>query len=70
MAEKKSEPRCGDCGYVMPSQTATSGLRCGFNYYNSSYIMRKFQLMQHFPEVHDYNACDTWANELTGDAAA
>jgi hypothetical protein len=32
--------------------------------------MRKFQLMQHFPEVHDYNACDSWANELTGDAAA
>ena len=26
--------------------------------------MRKFQLMQHFPEVHDYNACESWDNEL------
>ena len=26
--------------------------------------MRKFQLMQHFPEVHNYNACESWANEL------
>ena len=26
--------------------------------------MRKFQLMQHFAEVHDYNACESWANEM------
>jgi hypothetical protein len=25
--------------------------------------MRKFQLMQHFPVVHDYNACDSWIKE-------
>lgn len=26
--------------------------------------MRKFQLMQHFPEVRDDNACESWINEL------
>ncbi len=59
-----ADPRCDSCGYVLPSQTASTGLRCGLNYFKSSYIMRKFQLMQHFPEVHDYNACESWDNEL------
>ena len=61
---KQANPRCDSCGYVLPSQTASTGLRCGLNYFKSNYIMRKFQLMQHFPEVHAYNACESWANEL------
>jgi len=61
---KQADPRCDSCGYVLPSQTASTGIRCGLNYFKSSYIMRKFQLMQHFPEVHDYNACESWTNEL------
>lgn len=61
---QQANPRCDSCGYVLRSQTASTGLRCGLDYYKSSYIMRKFQLMQHFPEVHDYNACESWDNEL------
>ena len=61
---KQADPRCDSCSYVLPSQTASTGLRCGLNYFKSNYIMRKFQLMQHFPEVHAYNACESWANEL------
>ena len=61
---KQADPRCDSCGYVLPSQTSSTGLRCGLNYFKSNYIMRKFQLMQHFPEVHAYNACEAWANEL------
>ena len=62
-ANVQPDPRCDTCSYVLPSQTASTGLRCGFDYYNSSYIMRKFQLMQHFPEVHNYNACGSWTNQ-------
>ena len=61
---QQANPRCDSCGYVLRSQTASTGLRCGLDYYKSSYIMRKFQLMQHFPEVHDYNACESWDNRL------
>ena len=64
---KQPDPRCDSCGYVLPSQTALTGLRCGLDYFNSSYIMRKFQLMQYFPEVHDYNACESWTQELEPD---
>jgi hypothetical protein len=49
---------------VLPSQTALTGLRCGLDYFKSNYIMRKFQLMQHFPEVHGYNACESWDSSL------
>jgi hypothetical protein len=61
---KQADPKCDSCGYVLPSQTSSTGLRCGLDYFKSSYIMRKFQLMQHFPEVHAYKACEAWANEL------
>jgi len=64
---QQSNPICDSCGYVLPSQTASTGLRCSFDYFNSSYIMRKFKLMQHFPEVHDYNACESWTKELVPD---
>ncbi len=62
-ARARMRPVC-TCGYVLRSQTASTGLRCGLDYYKSSYIMRKFQLMQHFPEVHAYNACESWDNRL------
>ena len=61
---KQADPRCDSCCYVLPSQTSSTGIRCGLDHFKSSYIMRKFQLMQHFPEVHAYNACESWANEL------
>lgn len=61
---QQTDPRCDSCGYVLPSQTASTGLRCGLIYFKSNYIMRKFQLMQYFPEVHDYNACESWTEEL------
>jgi hypothetical protein len=56
-------PECKTCGFVLPSQTSQTGLRCGLNYFKSSYIMRKFQLMQHFPVVHEFNACESWLSE-------
>ena len=64
---RQPDPRCDSCAYVLASQTASTGLRCSFDYFNSSYIMRKFKLMQHFPEVHDYNACESWTKELVLD---
>ena len=64
---QQANPRCDSCGYVLRSQTASTGLRFGLDYYKSNYIMRKFQLMQHFPVVHDYNACESWTKELAPD---
>jgi len=61
---QQADPRCDSCGFVLPSQTASTGLRCGLDYFKSNYIMRKFQLMQHFPEVHGYNACESWDSSL------
>lgn len=64
MAHKESvshpSPRCGSCAYVMPSQTASTGLRCGVKYFTSSIMLRKFLRMDHYPEVKVSNACESW----------
>ena len=53
-------PLCQTCKYLMPSPTAKTGLRCGFDYFKASEIARKFKLMSHYPEVKPDNACEKW----------
>ena len=60
-AEHHSDPRCQTCLYVMPSYSASTGLRCGLKYFQSTVLMRKFQRMEHYPEVKEYNACEAWS---------
>lgn len=60
-AEPHSDPRCQTCLYVMPSYSASTGLRCGLKYFQSTVLMRKFQRMEHYPEVKAFNACEAWS---------
>jgi hypothetical protein len=64
MAQVESElypsPRCQSCAFVMPSYSSTTGLRCGLQYFQCTPLMRKFQRMDKFPEVKDFNACEAW----------
>ena len=53
-------PMCSTCRFVLPSETSQTGLRCGLSYFRSTPLMRKFQLMQHFPVVKPENACESW----------
>ncbi|NBO40277.1 MAG: hypothetical protein EBU92_01795 [Betaproteobacteria bacterium] len=53
-------PLCQTCKFLMPSPSAKTGLRCGFDYFKASEIARKFKLMSHFPEVKLDNACEKW----------
>ena len=55
-----SNPMCSSCSYILPSETSSTGLRCGVRYFNSTLFMRKLQQMQHFPEVKASNACESW----------
>jgi hypothetical protein len=45
----------------MPSYSASTGLRCGIKYFQSTVLMRKFQRMEHYPEVKEFNACEAWS---------
>lgn len=66
-----ASPRCATCLYVMPSFTASTGLRCGLKYHQSTLLMRKLLRMDHYPEVKDNNACEAWRTAEktpTGDA--
>jgi len=61
-SEDKTTPLCSSCGFVLSSETSDTKLRCGLSYFRSSPLMRKFQLMQHFPVVKPDNACESWAH--------
>lgn len=60
-SQPHSNPRCQSCRYVMPSYSASTGLRCGLLYFQSTLLMRKFQRMEHYPEVKAFNACESWS---------
>ena len=44
----------------MPSEASATGLRCGLKYFTSSVMVRKFLRMDHYPEVKEDNACESW----------
>lgn len=60
-SQHPNDPRCQTCSYVMPSYSASTGLRCGLKYFQSTVLMRKFQRMEHYPEVKEFNACEAWS---------
>ncbi len=53
-------PQCQTCLYLMPSESSRTGLRCGYQYFKSPVLMRKFLQMKHFAEVKPINACESW----------
>ena len=55
-----ASPRCQTCTYVMPSESSATGLRCGRQYFLATPISRKFQRMDNFPVVKEFNACEAW----------
>jgi hypothetical protein len=58
-------PRCDSCGYAMPSETSSTGLRCGRQYFLATPIMRKFTRMDHYPVIKESNACESWNKSVT-----
>jgi hypothetical protein len=59
-----ASPRCDACRYVMPSETAPTGLRCGHQYFLASPLIRKFTRMEHYPVIKASNACEAWSDEI------
>jgi hypothetical protein len=53
-------PRCETCCYVLPSYTASTGLRCGLEYSRANAIVKKLRPMDFYPTVKPSNACELW----------
>jgi len=62
-AANDSNPSCPGCEFVMPSEGASTGLRCGHQYFLILPFLRKLTRMDHFPEVTERQACDRWCNK-------
>jgi len=56
-------PRCDTCSYVLPSYTASTGLRCGLEYSRANALLKKLRPMDFYPTVKPNNACELWLEE-------
>ena len=51
---------CQSCEYAMSSETSSTGLRCGYQYFLVLPFLRKVTRMDHFPEVDAIDTCEHW----------
>ncbi len=64
---KSAQRSCKNCRYVLLSDTAESGLRCGFDYFQNPPLERKVKRMSQFAELEPVDYCDKWkAKESLG----
>jgi hypothetical protein len=57
---KSTERSCKNCRYVLLSDTAESGLRCGWDYFQNPPLERKVRRMSQFAELEPVDFCDKW----------
>jgi hypothetical protein len=60
MTGKITEPSCRNCRYVLLSDTAHNGLRCGWDYFQVPPLERKVKRMSQFAELEPVDHCDKW----------
>ena len=51
---------CMNCHYALKSETASTGLRCGWDYFQQKPIERKVAQMATYAEVAAAHRCDKW----------
>lgn len=59
---KTNAQRCEHCIFMMPSYSASTRYRCGFQYFQLPLIERKLKTMSHYPEVELSDSCKKWRN--------
>ena len=60
MTGKIAEPSCRNCRYVLLSDTANNGLRCGWDYFQVPPLERRVKRMSQFAELEPVDCCDKW----------
>jgi len=55
------QDRCKTCQYVMQSESSNTGLRCGYEYFHGSLILRKVRLMTFYPVINHFNVCEKFS---------
>lgn len=58
-----TSPCCENCGYRMRSETSLTGFRCGYEYFLTTPLLRKFKTMSQYPVVRPYTLCEMWSPE-------
>lgn len=54
------EPKCQSCSYMLPSESVSTELRCGFKYFKSLALFQKINFKHDYPEVIASKECESW----------
>jgi hypothetical protein len=52
---------CENCEFRMRSETSTTGFRCGYDYFKTAPLLRKFKTMGQYPVVRLFTTCELWS---------
>ncbi|MEY4755752.1 MAG: hypothetical protein RJA34_650 [Pseudomonadota bacterium] len=63
---KDRSPICMNCHHALQSETASTGLRCGWAYFQQKPIERKAALMATYAEVPATHSCEKWRGSEKG----
>jgi hypothetical protein len=55
---------CVSCAFVMPTDSSTTELRCGYWYYKQPAVTRKQERMDTYPEVAQDASCGHWTDHF------
>jgi hypothetical protein len=55
---------CASCAFVMPTDSSTTELRCGYSYYKQPAVTRKQERMDTYPEVAHDASCGHWTDHF------
>jgi hypothetical protein len=66
--EVQSQRCCETCLYQMRSETSTTGFRCGYEYYRTPRLIRKFKTMSQYPVVRTFTVCESWKDNTSNES--
>ena len=55
---------CASCAFVMPTDSSTTGFRCGYSYYKQPAVTRKQERMDTYPEMAHDATCGHWSDHV------
>jgi len=63
---RDSNRNCLNCSYLLYSDTAASGYRCGMTYFMLPPLERRVGRMDSYPEIQSTDNCESWKSQGSG----
>lgn len=61
-----SKRTCASCALAIKTESSSTGLRCGKDYFKKPMSVRKVEKLILYTEVHTQHKCEQWSQFLPG----